>query len=51
MSDVLLEKIKKEPIQNIVDGWSLEDGSLYLFVQCSDGIIRTISLNKKNKND
>jgi len=29
-----------ELVQNVVDGWELKDGRLYLLVRCADGIVR-----------
>lgn len=39
--------ILEQPIKNIVDGWTLENGDLYVFVECPDGVNYAITLNKK----
>lgn len=36
-----------QPLGNIVDGWKLKDGSLYLLVRCEEGVIRTVTLETR----
>jgi hypothetical protein len=36
-----------EFISNIENGWVLKDGSIYLFVKCADGVVRSTVIKCK----
>lgn len=37
--------IKYNSIKDIIDGWKLKNGDLYLLIKCEDKIIRSIIIN------
>lgn len=41
------KSISEEPVANIVDGWVLKNGQLYLCVKCEDGVYRWIIIDRK----
>ena len=36
-----------EPVSNVFDGWSGENGELHLGVQCQDGVVRYITIKRR----
>lgn len=39
--------VSQEPIANVVSGYVLRDGQLYLTVKCEDGVYRDITIEQK----
>ncbi len=46
-----MKKIDEEQIKNIKDGWLLTDGRLYLLINCEDGVLRSLTLDMKKKDN